>query len=479
MAYNLTERYQEKFGIKTRLRGYQRQAANQAIAQDGVIALLMDPRLGKTRVDIAVSGYLFKNEGLDKWLIICPVIAMDVWKQEIINSLDVPYELELILGRMRERRAIVKGWQATPGKLSILIMNFEALGRIRKVLYKFRAKKTSIDESQRIKNRTTTQSKVAHTLGLKSEFRTILTGTFMSKPYDCFSQYKFLDPSILGTKWKRSHKSKDQSQGFLDVYADKWGFGGHMPTSWKNLDELHRLIHTRAFYLTRAQAGGFPEEHTQDFSFTLTNPALRHYREMEDELRTMVEGHRVSAAIVLTQILRLQQITGGFLPVLRPDEDQATNVPLGNDRIMALADLLDQYPVDEPLVILAKFRYEISAILELVKKMGRTTNSIVGGMKNRPQAIADFQSGLVSTSVVQIRAGGISVDLSRADTAIFYSTSDHMAYEQARARIIARTGGRVFFLRLKAEGTIDEGILESLDRNQDTVTNIMEKLHLL
>ena len=252
-----------------------------------------------------------------------------------------------------------------------------------------------------------------------------------------------------------------------------------MPSSWKNLDELHSKIHTRAFYMTRAQAGGFPEEHTQDFGFTLTNPALKHYREMEEELRTMVDGSRVSAEIVLTQILRLQQITGGFLPVKKPDEDLATNVALGGDRIGALRDLLEQYPLDEPLVILAKFRYEISTILELVKKMGRATNSIVGGMRNRPQAIADFQAGVVNTSVVQIRAGGISVDLSRADTAIFYSTSDHMAYEQARARIIARTGGKKSFLRLKAFGTVDEGILESLDRNSDIVTNIMRETHLL
>ena len=478
MAFNLVERYQAKFGIKSKLRGYQLKAVNQAITQDGVIALLMDPRLGKTRVDVAITGWLFKNRDLDKWLIICPVIGMEVWKTEIENSLDIPYELDILDGRIKERQALVKGWKTTPGKLSILIMNFEALGKIKKVLYKFRARKVTIDESQRIKNRTTVQAKTSHILGTKSDFRSILSGTFMSKPYDCFSQYKFLKREIFGTKWKASVKSPDQSPGFLDLYVDKWGFGGHKPRTYKDLDDMNEKIHSVAFYMTRADAGGFPIEHTQDFKFKLTNPALKHYREMEEELRTMVEGSRVNADIVLTQILRLQQITGGFLPVKKPDEDQATNVALGNDRIKALGGLLEEYPLDEPLVILAKFRYEISSILDLVKKMGRTTNSIVGGMKDRPQAIADFQGGRVNTSIVQIRAGGISVDLSRADTAIFYSTSDHTAYEQAKARIIARTGGKVSFLRLMAEGTVDEDILDALSNNQDLVTKIMKRKHL-
>ena len=192
----------------------------------------------------------------------------------------------------------------------------------------------------------------------------------------------------------------------------------------------------------------------------------------------MVEGNRVNAEIILTQILRLQQITGGFLPVKKPDEEQQENVQLGNDRIRALIELVEEYPLDYPLVIFAKYRYEISSILEQLQKLGRSTGYLVGGMKGRDQAIADFQSGQFDTMVAQTRAGGISVDLSRADTAIFYSATDHMGYEQAKARIIARTGGKVSFLRLKAKGTVEEHILETLDGTISLVTKIIENTHL-
>jgi superfamily II DNA or RNA helicase len=274
--------------------------------------------------------------------------------------------------------------------------------------------------------------------------------------------------------WKE-HPRKPQPS-FLGTYVDKWGYGGYKPKTFKNLDDLQEKIQSRAFILDRRGAGGFPEEQTETFLFDLTNPATKHYKEMEEELRTMVQGNRVSAEIVLTQILRLQQITGGFLPVLKPNEDQATNVPLGKDRLMALEELLDQYPLQEPIVIFAKFRYEISAILKVLEKMGRTSNYIVGGMKNggRDQAIKDFQGSKFSTCVVQVRAGGISVDLSRADNAIFYSASHYLEYEQAKARIIARTGGKKSLIRLAARGTVDIGILEALDTGTSTVEKIMK-----
>lgn len=475
MPISLVDRYQKKFGIKTQLRGYQLRAANLGVELPGY-ALLLAPRLGKTRVDVAVAGYRFLNDDLIRWVIVCPVIAMSVWKAEIENSLAVPHEVHILEGKINERRLMLKNWEDTPGVLSIVILNFEATWRVKKFLYKFNPGKVTVDESHRIKDHASAQSKAIYHLGKRAEFRCIMTGTFMAKVTDCFSQYRFLDSSVFGTKWKCHHKSPDKTPGFLETYADKWGYGGHKPETFKSLDDLQQRIQSRAFILDRAGAGGFPKEQVQTFSFKLTNPAAKHYKEMENELRTMVEGNRVSAEIVLTQILRLQQITGGFLPVLKPDEDQATNIPLGRDRLVALEELLDQYPGQEPIVIFAKFRYEISAILAVLKKMRRSSNFIVGGMKGgRDQAIADFQSGRFDTCVVQVRAGGISVDLSRADNAIFYSASHYMEYEQAKARIIARTGGKKSFIRLAAEDTVDIGILEALDTGASTVEKILGK----
>lgn len=476
MRRRLVKEYQKRYGIKSRLRGYQRKAASLGSSIPDY-ALLMDPRLGKTRVDVAVAGYRFLNSGLTRWVIICPVIAMDVWKTEIEQTLDIPYQLEILEGRISDRSLAVRKWTDDPGSLSIVIMNFEATWRIKKFLYKFNPGKVTVDESHRIANHASNQSRTIHHLGKRADYRCILTGTFLSKPTDCFSQYKFLDPSVFGAVWK-SHPRKPQPS-FLGEYVKSWGYGGHRPETFKNLDRMQEKIHSIAFQLTRAQAGGFPKEHCQTIKFKLTNPALKHYREMEKDLRTMVSGYRVSAEIVLTQLLRLQQITGGYLPIKDPtDEDLKINSPLGSDRVDSLMELIREYPMNEPLVIFAKFRYEISSILDGLKKMGRTHSPIVGGLKTRPQVIRDFQSGKVDTCVAQIRAAGISVDLSRANTAIFYTTSGFLDYEQAKARIIARTGGHKSFIRMAAMGTLDEQALEALDTGSSLVKLILERDHL-
>ena len=71
---NLTQRYQRRFGIRATLRGYQLKAAKVGTTKNNY-ALLMAPRLGKTRIDIAVAGYRRRVNKIKRWVIICPSIA--------------------------------------------------------------------------------------------------------------------------------------------------------------------------------------------------------------------------------------------------------------------------------------------------------------------------------------------------------------------------------------------------------------------
>jgi len=471
----LKDRYQARYGIKQTLRGYQLRAARVGVFHSSY-ALLMDPRLGKTRVDIAVSGYRFLKGQIKSWVIVCPSIAKDVWAMELADTLAVPHTVEIVEGKGEERRLLLKGWKPEPGKLGILVINHEATWRLKKVLYKTNPDKVTVDESQKIANHAAKQSRTLHTLGKRARYRTILTGTFLPKPTSAFSQYKFLEPSIFGERYRRGRFGGPD--GFLERYVASYGFGGHKPKTYKNLDELSEKIASIAFQLTRAEAGGFPEEQYQTLYFNLTSPASRHYQEMEAKLKTIVKDDEVRASIVLTQVLRLQQITGGFLPVKKPEDDLATNVAIGEDRLRALRGLLEEYAVDEPLVIFARFRYELNAILALLSKLKRSASFIAGGIVGaaRDKAKHDFMQGRVDTCVVQVRAGGVAIDLSRADTAIFYSlTQSFIDYEQAKARIIARTGGHKSLLHLAAKGTVDDDVIESVREHGDLAKRILRR----
>lgn len=467
MKKNLKARYQERFGIKSELRGYQLKGL--ALSEDlPCFALLMDPRLGKTRIDVAISGRLWKQGLIKRWVIIGPSIAKDVWRKEIEKTLDIPYKLDIIGGKRLSKEAALKTWKDEPGKLSIMIMNFEATWRLKKLLYKSKPDRITVDESHRIKHRASKQSRTIQILGRRADYRSILTGTLMAKPTDVYAQFNFLLPGLFPERWA----------DFLDRYADKMGYGGYKPKTYKNLDELSAKIASVSFQLTRSQAGGFPKEQYQTINFELGPAARRHYSEMEKELKTLVDGQKVVASIILVQGLRLQQITGGFLPVTQPDEDLAVNTCIGKERLMALSDVVQEYPTHEPLVIFAKFKYEIGAIQELMRAQGRHIGLIVGGIPQtvRDKTASDFQEGRYDTIVAQVRAAGIAIDLSRADTAIFYSTThSFIDYEQAKARIIARTGGRKSFLNLCATGTVDEEIIQAIRENADFADLILKK----
>lgn len=473
MKRSLKARYQARYGIKQSLRGYQLRAVARG-CRVPAYALLMDPRLGKTRIDIAISGWHFLQGNIETWLIICPAIAKDVWATELRDTLAIPHTIEIVEGKREERRLLIKGWKPERGKLNILIINHEATWRLKKVLYKVKPHRVTVDESQKIGNHATNQSTAIHTLATHCEYRSILTGT-LGGPMKVFSQFKFLDRSIFGTKWKRSRMRPDDPPGYLDRYVASYGYGGHKPKKWHRLGEMQEKIASVSFQLTRKEAGGFPEEVYQTFHFQLTNPAARHYAEMEEKLKTIVRNHEVTAPIVLTQTLRLQQITAGFLPI-RCDDDEVVNTPLGDDRIRALRGLIEEYEDNEPLVIYARFRYELEAVLGLMRRMKRSANFIAGGMKHdvRDKAKWDFQKGKVDTCVVQIRAGGIAIDLSRADYGIFFTVpQSFIDYEQAKARIIARTGGHKFLLHLAATGTVDDVAIEALKNNADLAEAVM------
>lgn len=468
MRVNLRQRYQAKYGIKVPLRPYQLKAAALGTQLDN-IALLMDPRLGKTRIDIAITGYRFNNGEVDKWIIVAPAVAKDVWRQELQDSLDIPHEVTLVEGKAEERKLLIKGWTTKPGQLNILVINHEATWRLKKFLYKSNPDKVTVDESHKIANHATKQSRCCHVLGRRAQFHTILTGTFLPKPTSAFSQYLFLEPEIFGTRWA----------DFCNQYVRTWGFGGHKPKTFKNLDEMSAKVDSRAFKLTRAEAGGFPEEYYENRYCELGRDAIHHYNQMEKELKTIVEGHEVRASIVLTQVLRMQQITAGFLPVWKPDDEQTENVEIGGDKLRLLRGILEEYPDETPLVVFVRFRYELNRVKKLCFDLGRPATFIAGGMKpgERDANKHDFQTHKkFNTCVVQIRAGGIAIDLSRADTAIFFHIPQSFVdYEQAKARIIAAGNGRKVILHLLARGTVDEDAHAVLTERGDLAARILRR----
>ena len=58
-------------------------------------ALLMEPRTGKTKVAVDWIGVTHLHQGINRVLVVGPVVAIEVWKNELAENLSIPYRLTI------------------------------------------------------------------------------------------------------------------------------------------------------------------------------------------------------------------------------------------------------------------------------------------------------------------------------------------------------------------------------------------------
>ena len=190
---------------------------------------------------------------------------------------------------------------------------------------------------------------------------------------------------------------------------------------------------------------------------------MRIYRQLvKDSYAELSEGS-VTVTNVLTQMLRLSQLTGGFIG----NDDDATAEQVSSAKMDALSDLVDSAIHEgQKLVVIARFIPEINAICKMLESKGVQYARISGEVKNRSEQIDAFQNDPgVRVFVGQIATAGLGITLTAASTMVFYSLDYSMSnYEQTRARI-HRVGQHhpCTYIHLVARGTVDEKVLKALN----------------
>ena len=302
-----------------------------------------------------------------------------------------------------------------------------------------------------------------------ARFRLILSGTpVQNSVIDLYSQYRFLDPTVFGTNF----------YVFRSRYCRLGGYGGHEITGYQHMDELVKKEHAIALRVTKAQCLDLPAETFVRRYVRLESEARRLYAGIARSSRTQLEsGGHITAATVLTRLLRLMQLTGGFI-----QEDEADRPrPASTAKLDALADLLEDYVQEggHKLVIFARFRAEILAIMGLLHKKRIRHGCIYGDipMEQRGAVVEDFQQNPdTMVFVAQIQTAGLGITLHAASAAVFYSLDFNYAnYAQALARI-HRIGQAhpVTYVHLLAEHTIDDQVLDALERKEDLARAIVD-----
>ena len=397
-------------------------------------------------------------------LIVAPLSILSVWEAEFAQFAAFDYALAVLTGDGAKKADTLRHMNGTA--LQVAVVNYESAWRMERELSAWGPDLIVCDEGHKIKTHNISASKAMHRLGAKAGYRLLLTGTLITnKAIDVFSPYKFLNPTIFGTSF----------YAFRSRYFDMVGYGNHTPVLKKSMEvELSARLHSIAYRAAKEDCLDLPETTDVVRQVELEPAARKIYRSLVKESFAELASGEVTAPNVLTRLLRLSQLTGGFLG----NDENAAVQQISSAKLSAMEDILDSAVAEgQKLVIIARFLPEIRAICKELDGRGLRYACITGEVQDRAAQVAQFQHDPeVPVFVGQIATAGLGLTLTAASTMVFYSLDYSMSnYEQAKARI-HRVGQRnpCTYIHLIAKGTVDEKVLTALRNKADLAKALVD-----
>ena len=442
----------------------------------------MEMGTGKSKVLVDNMAMLYDKGKINGALIVAPKGVYNNWfTQEIPIHLPSHIQPTMVLWTASTSKTKDKEYRLlfeTGHDLHILIMNVEALSTKKGLDFaaKFLRSHTTIlavDESTTIKNPTAKRTKSILHLGKQAKYRRILTGSPVTKsPLDLFTQCNFLNEFLLGF---------DSFYAFRNRYAHmiERNFGGRrvqLVGSYKRLDELADIIKAFSYRVLKEDCLDLPDKIYTKREIELTEEQSKAYATMKSAALALLKGKMATAPHVLTQLMRLHQITCGHLK-----NDDGTITKIKNNRIKELLSLLEE--VEGKVIIWANYIYDIENIVENIsEEYGE--DSIVQyygaiSSQDRADAIKKFQdpNSNVRFFVGNPQTAGYGITLTAANNVIYYSNGydlEKRLQSEDRAHRIGQSKS-VTYIDLIAPKTVDEKIVKALRSKMDIANTIMDE----
>ena len=418
---------------------------------------------GKTITSIAIAGALYLSGRVKRALIVAPLSILGVWDEEFAKFADFPYTLQVLTGSSEQKAKQIVGIKGSG--LHVVVVNYESAWRLGDTLLTWKPDLVVADESHKIKSHTANASKFLHKFGTEKCYKLLLTGTIITnKAVDVYSQYRYLNPAIFGASFYR----------FRNRYFEQGYFPSQLTMKKHMEPEFTQRLHCIAFRATKAECLDLPETVDIIRLVDLEPKALKAYRDLvRDSFAELSAEESVTASNILTRLMRLSQLTGGFI---KPDDGRLQQI--SRAKLAALEDIVEEVTEGgEKLVVIARFVPELEAITAMLEKMGIGYSLVMGGVKDRDDQIARFQNDPEAQVFVgQIATAGQGITLTAASTMVLYSTDYSMSnHEQARARI-HRVGQahKCTYIYLTARGTVDEKVLRALRDKADLARTLVD-----
>ena len=418
---------------------------------------------GKTR---SALEYI-RRLGAKRTLVCCPKAVIAAWVKQA--GLWFP-ELRIVALTQNGSAAKDKAAMAAMADTSpvLVVCNYESAWRL-KTLEKTKWDCFVWDEIHRLKSATGVASRWAAKMVKNNpdSRRLGLTGTLIPHSIlDAWAIYRSIESphcTTFGTSYTL-HKAT------FAIFANgpqKFIVG------YKNLALANQKLAATTHYVRTADVIDLPPISFEDVACELSPAESRLYREVESEFCAVCDAGEVTPKNALEQLLRLQQICGGY--VRFDDEKTASRIGEHPAKAAVLSDMLEDLPAAEPVVIFCRFKSDIESAKAAAEALGRKVSELSGARDE----LADWQQAQTSVLVAQIQSGGIGIDLTRAAYCWFYSLGYSLAeYEQAVARLhrpgqTAKTVIYHLVATICGRSTVDGRVYAAIRERKDIVNELI------
>jgi superfamily II DNA or RNA helicase len=438
-------------GLLAELRPYQQQGLEwlQFLRANGLGGILADDMgLGKT---LQTQAHILVEKQAGRLnrpaLVIAPVSLMGTWRREAARF--APELSALVLhGSQRHEAA------ADLARHDLVIAPYSLLQRDRERWLNRAWHLVVLDEAQNIKNANTHAAQIVGELDTRH--RLCLSGTPMENHLgELWSLFHFLMPGFLGSQ----ARFRELFRTPIEKHGDS-----------ERLDQLRRRI--TPFMLRRTKrevATDLPEKQEAVSSVELGDKQANLYETIrlttEKAVREALadKGLAKSQIQILDALLKLRQVCCD--PRLVPLA--AARKIRQSAKLELLMELLPEMLAEGRRILLfSQFTSMLELIEQELEKRRIAWVKLTGQSQRRDELIERFTSGAVPLFLISLKAGGVGLNLTQADTVIHYDPWWNPAVENQATALAHRSGQtqRGLVYKLVAEGTSEERMLALQER---------------
>jgi len=435
-------------------------------------ALLWQMRTGKTKVVIDTAMHLFIENKIDVVLVVTRSGVHSNWvRKEIPKHCSIPYDAEWWDADQVGKKSYTDRLHELSlcESLIFFAVNNESFIKplaqqyIRRLL-KLRVMLV-VDEVHDFRTPGTKRSKAARALAKHCPYRRTMTGTNNGNcPLGNWSQFEILEKGALGYETYTPFK---QHYAILEQGRTSKGKVYEVIAGYQHLLELQASIDRWSSTITRKDCPDLPPLITSSFDFKPSATQRKAYRKLKDDFEmALADGSILSAEEAAVRRLKLQQVLSNFII----DEHGETHTvdEEHNPRLEALMTQLAD--IDGKTIVWCRFKQDIANVSQRLKIEGADFVEYHGAVKkaDRFEAEVRFRDDPEYTVFLgQPQSAGLGLDLSAADTIIWYShTDDIVIRSQANERATEKGSSSVAVIDLVVPDSVDEDILDNLGGKQ-------------